>query len=147
MVQFRRIVCAIDFSPTATAAAAHAAELARVHGGELTLLFVLPHVTQPFAGLGVLDSFTQLHGELRTRAKSQLDAAAERLGPGLRVRTELREGNIADEVVAYARDTQADLLVIGTHGYTGVQHLLLGSTAERVVRRAACPVLTVRTPK
>jgi universal stress protein A len=61
-----------------------------------------------------------------------------------RVETRLLQGFAAGEIVAYAKDTHSDLIVMGTHGRSGPKHLLLGSVAERVVRTAACPVLTVR---
>ncbi len=145
MVQFRRIVCATDFSPTAAVAVGQATELARQQGGEVVLVHVLPHLAQPFGGMGMIDSLGTLQAELRDRAREQLAAVGKQFGNGLRLRTELREGHIAEQVLACARDTNADLIVLGTHGHTGLQHVLLGSTAERVVRLAPCPVLTIRS--
>lgn len=147
MPQFRRIVCPTDFSPTAEAAARHAASLARAYSGELLLLHVLPQVHYPLRGLGMAEAFPHLQQELHVRAKERLAAAANTLGNGITIRTELRDGEAYEQVLACARENKADVIVMGTHGHTGLKHALLGSTAERVVRLAECPVLTVRTPQ
>lgn len=147
MPQFQRIVCPTDFSPTADAAARYAASLARAYSGELVLMHVLPQLHYPLRGLGMAEAFPHLQEELHTRAKERLAEVVQSLGSDLRVRTELRDGETYEQVLACARDSKADIIVMGTHGHTGLKHALLGSTAERVVRLAECPVLTVRTPK
>jgi nucleotide-binding universal stress UspA family protein len=144
MPQFRRIVCPTDFSPTADAAARHAVSLARAYGGQLTLLHVLPQLHYPLRGLG-MSAIPHLQQDLHERAKERLQQAAAALGNGA-IRIEMRDGEAYEQVLACAKETQADLIVIGTHGHTGLKHALLGSTAERVVRLSECPVLTVRTP-
>jgi nucleotide-binding universal stress UspA family protein len=146
MTQFRRIVCPTDFSPTAAAAQRLAATLARQFGAELVLLHVLPHPHYPLRGFGIAESYPHLQAELHTRAKERLAEAAKAVGEGLSVRTEMRDGDAYEQALTFARETNADLIVIGTHGHTGLKHALLGSTAERIVRLAECPVLTVRTP-
>lgn len=145
MIQIRRIVCPTDFSPTAAHAARHAAALAKAFGAEITLLHVLPELNHPLRGLGMAAALPQLLGELRTRAKEQLEAAKATLG-GIPCKVELREGAPHETVLAVAKEQQADLIVLGTSGQTGIAHALLGSVAERVVRLASCPVLTVRLP-
>lgn len=147
MPQFQRIVCPTDFSPTADAAARYAASLARAYSGELVLMHVLPQLHYPLRGLGMAEAFPHLQEELHTRAKERLAEVVQSLGSDLRVRTELRDGETYEQVLACARDSKADIIVMGTHGHTGLKHALLGSTAERVVRLAECPVLTVRMPK
>lgn len=142
---FARILCPTDFSPTAAAAAKQAATLARTFGSELILLHVLPILSYPLRGLGMAEAFPNLQAELHTRAKERLAAARTELGTDLTVRTELRDGDPRDQVLAAAKDNKAELIVMGTSGHTGLKHMLLGSTAERVVRLADCPVLTVRT--
>ena len=91
--------------------------------------------------------------ELEMRmAEDRMRQAQERLGAlftdeerrRFRVRTALRLGSPFVEIIRYARDEHADLIVMGTHGRGAIAHMLLGSVAERVVRKAACPVLTVR---
>lgn len=86
--------------------------------------------------------------DLADGAQRHLDewrAAAEGLGAP-RVETAKEAGEPAAEIVAFARERGVDLLVLGTHGRTGLEHALMGSIAERVVRKAHCPVLTVRPP-
>ncbi len=145
MPQFQRIVCPTDFSPTANAAVAHAVELAKTFRGELVLLHVLPPLPYPLLdGISIAMVLPQLQDQLRTHAEEQLKAAAKALGSGFTLRTELRDGSPHEQVLACAHETKADLIVMGTHGHTGLKHALLGSTAERVVRLATCPVLTVR---
>ena len=147
MTQFRRIVCPTDFSPTADAAVRYAASLAKAYGAELVLLHVLPQVHYPLRGLGMATAYPHLQEELHTRGKERLQAALAAITDVPGVQTELRDGEAYEGVLACAHDRGADLIVIGTHGHTGLRHALLGSTAERVVRLAECPVLTVRTPK
>jgi universal stress protein A len=80
-------------------------------------------------------------------AKAGIAAFVQKLGlEPLKPKTEVRIGAPAAEIVSAAEDLKADLLCIGTHGRTGIAHFLLGSVAERIVRHAPCPVLTVRPP-
>lgn len=145
MAQFQRIVCPTDFSPTATHAVTMAASMASSFGAELVLLHVIPEFEYPIRGLGMASSFPHLREELHTRARERLEETKTSLGPNLKVRTEVRDGDPYEQILACARADKADLIVLGTHGHTGIRHALLGSTAERVVRLAECPVLTVRT--
>jgi nucleotide-binding universal stress UspA family protein len=143
MTKIRRIVCPTDFSPTAAHAASYAASMAQAFGAELVLLHVLPEFNYPIRGLGMAGAFPHLLEQLRERARENLQQAQSGLG-GVASTTELREGTPHDVILAVAKERQADLIVMGTEGHTGLTHALLGSTAERVVRLAACPVLTVR---
>jgi nucleotide-binding universal stress UspA family protein len=145
MTQIRRIVCPTDFSPTAGHALAYAAELARSFGAELLLLYVLPELNYPIRGLGMASAFPHLRDELHTRAKEQLAEVQKSLPPGVRTSIELRDGAPHDMILACAKERGADMIVMGTNGHTGIKHALLGSSAERVVRLAECPVLTVRS--
>lgn len=133
----RRILVPTDFSPCSAAALRYALELAEQVDAEVDLLHVLPpdedppSVDSPPSGATPPTSF---------------DAALHELGPEkvLRVRTLLERGDPADVIMRVAREVGHDLVVMGTHGRSGVAYLLLGSVAERVVRRAPCPVLTLR---
>jgi len=143
MTRFRRIVCPTDFSPTAERALELATEMAKAFGAELVLLHVVPLMNYPTRGLSIAGAFPQLEQELQTRAKERL-AQMQAGIQGLTVRHEARSGDPYEQILACTREAKADLIVIGTHGHTGIKHALLGSTAERVVRLAECPVLTVR---
>ena len=128
--RIRMILFATDFSDASTKAGRSAAEFARHFGARLHVLHVVPPATDP------------------TLAPGQMAQAVVDLGPGLTITTEIGVGLAARQIVASARRQSADLIVIGTHGRTGLSHVLLGSVAEGVVRRAPCRVLTVpaRTP-
>ena len=140
-----------DFSPCADRALHLAMELARVHRAGVTLL----HVSDLPADLAG-DTFIEPPGEGRalviadyaTRgALRRLEMIAEPLRrEHLDVTTKAVTGAPTDAILGAARDLGADLLVVGTHGRTGLSHWWLGSVAEELVRRAAIPVLTVRFP-
>ena len=140
---FTRIVCATDFSDTAEAAWDLAIELARTHQAELVLVHVFSEMpVYPEVAVASIQSVWQ---EQRQWAEEQLagrvEAAAEH---GLPARSLLRTGSAPEEIVQAAGDESADLVVVGTHGRTGINRLVIGSVAERVVRVAPCPVLTVK---
>jgi nucleotide-binding universal stress UspA family protein len=124
-MSFRTIVLATDFSPAAREAESLAGELARQAGATLHLVHVLPLLFSP--------------GE----AAQRLATVEGAVGPGLKRVTALLFGSAARAIVTYARDQGADLIVVGTHGRTGVSRVLMGSVAEAVARLAPCPVLTV----
>jgi universal stress protein A len=147
---WKKLLVPHDFSPCAARALRTAVELARVHGAELMLVHVsdlpanLPPetlVTPPGTKVALrVDEYT-------TRgACDQLEKIAEPLRrEGLVVRTVAVTGDVADEILAATEEAGADALVVGTHGRTGLSHLLLGSIAEKLVRRATVPVVTVRS--
>ena len=145
MTQIRRIVCPTDFSPTASQAVDYAAAMARSFGAELVLLHVVPELNYPIRGLGMAQAFPQLREELHTRAKEHLLDVQKAIGSGLKSSIEMRDGIPHDAILACAQAVKADMIVMGTHGHTGIKHALLGSSAERVVRLSTCPVLTVRS--
>ena len=95
--------------------------------------------------LGTVTAFPDLQAELHKRATEELEQAAKRLGEGISLKTEMRDGEIHEQILESATQNDADLIVIGTHGHTGIKLMLLGSTTEKVVRMSECPVLTVRT--
>lgn len=144
LVMFRRIVCPTDFSAPAAQAAHYAAGLAKSCGAEVILLHVVAELSYPMRSLGTVTAFPNLQDEMQKRASEELDEAKAKLGEGITVRTEMRHGDIHDEVLGCATDNDCDLIVLGTHGHTGLKHMLLGSTAERIVRMSEIPVLTVR---
>jgi nucleotide-binding universal stress UspA family protein len=144
---FRRILVPCDFSPPSEAALATATRLARALGAALVLLHVTveaPLYSEgPFAGRRVRD----VYREAARWARRRLDGLCARArAAGLDARAEVRAGVPHREIAGRARAARADLVVIGTRGRGGVERSLLGSVADRVVRTAPCPVLTVRGP-
>jgi nucleotide-binding universal stress UspA family protein len=145
---WKRICCPIDFSDASRAAMEVASDLARRMGAELWLLHAYPVPGYTFPDGSVVASPKMLQ-DLADGAQRHLDEwrrSAEELGVP-RVETAKEAGEPAAEIVAFARERGVDLLVLGTHGRTGLEHALMGSIAERVVRKAHCPVLTVRPPR
>ena len=148
MVPFRTILVAHDFSKHAREALEHARELAKVTGADLHLLHALvePIVVFPPAVPGAAAAAVQgaeLMLESRRAAEASL-AAIER-GLGTECQSHLAVGSPVAAICEMAGELGADLIVMGTHGRTGLVHMLLGSVAERTLRRAPCPVLTVRS--
>jgi nucleotide-binding universal stress UspA family protein len=147
MRPFQRILLPTDFSACSAEAQRAAAELAQRYDATLELL----HVFEPILYMTPEGHTLLVPGQLEDLLDGNdrlLDAAkkaAEDAGAP-RVRTRQEQGVAASEIVEVARRDGFDLIVIGTHGRTGLKHALLGSVAERVVRRAPCPVLTIRTP-
>jgi nucleotide-binding universal stress UspA family protein len=146
---WKRICCPIDFSDASRAAMEVAADLARRFGAELLLLHAYPIPGYTFPDGSIVAS-PKMMQELADQAQRHLEewrVDAERLVGAPRVAAEKGVGEPAAEIVSFARERGVDLLVLGTHGRTGLEHALMGSIAERVVRRAHCPVLTVRPPR
>ena len=136
----KRILVPHDFSDPSSTALSYGASLALHFDAELLLAYVAEKVPFPVE-LGKVDGFLD---ELQGRARARLREVAKKALPAtLTVRTEALIGNPAEALVELARQEDCDLIVMGTHGYTGVKHAVLGSTAEKVVRTAGRPVLTV----
>jgi universal stress protein A len=143
----RKILVPTDFSPRSDRALEYAVALATAMKAAVHLVHV---VEEPFAGgaeMYVRDA-QEIRDQLDADARSRLAAIAGRVDPGrMPVSTEIRHGSAFDGIIYEARATGADLIVMGTHGRSGLSHALLGSVAERVIRGAHCPVLAVRTPE
>jgi nucleotide-binding universal stress UspA family protein len=142
----RTILVPVDFSAGAEAAVEWAQAIAARFGATLVLLHVVDTTANALVGApgGALAPPPTLYEELREEARRALAELGERT-PG--ARTVLREGVPRSEILAVAKEVGADLIVMGTHGRTGLAHLLFGSVAEHVVRHAPVPVFTVRRPE
>lgn len=140
-VGFQKIFVATDFSDYADHAIEYAEVVARQFGAEILLLHVIESFTY-----SVTDSMTVIgHDQaLSATAEALLENLQNRLvDEGFSVNRVLSHGTAYKEIVEKAKEAGSDLIVIGTHGRTGMEHFLLGGVAEKVVRLAACPVLTV----
>lgn len=136
-----KVVAATDFSPTAARATAWAVKIARAYGAHLTLAHA---VAQPLPSPGYAAAWGEEGGvALQAAARDRLDREAEAIGAdGVELHTRLLAGTPAPAILDLVCELQADLLVAGTRGLSGLSHMLLGSTAERLVQGAPCPVLT-----
>ncbi len=136
-----RVVCTTDLSDLSHAALPFAADLCRALDAELTLLHVVDTRFDSFPYLAAVDQPS--HQELHAHAEKLLGEWVERLGVG-KVNGEVVDGMPHARVAQYVRDNNVDLVVMATHGHSGLAHALLGSTTERVIRTSPCPVLAVR---
>jgi len=146
MAIYDRICCAVDFSTPSRATLEEAAMLARALGAELTLVYVSASEGAPSAAARMLEAPPELFEEARAELERKLEtwrAEAEKI-VGRRVTAQLLSGDPASEIVRHAKEEACDLIVVGTHGRSGIAHLVLGSVAERVVRTAHGPVLVGR---
>lgn len=145
MGNFQKILLATDFSECSELACGYALDLARTFNATLQIVhvinepvdlrgFYVPHIT-----------FEQLEQEISSGAGRMLDDFCQKqLGDFKNFETSVVSGVPYEEIIRAAKEKQSSLIVIGTHGRTGLDHLLFGSTAERVVRGAPCPVMTIR---
>jgi nucleotide-binding universal stress UspA family protein len=137
MIRIRKILYPTDFSSYSNQAYFHAVALAENHRATLTVLFVYNN--------DVPTPHTVSRAEARDYWRRQLEQIRP-VDPGIRVEHVLLEGDPAREIVSYSRDSGIDLIVMGTHGRTGLERMLMGSVAEKVLRGASCSVLVVKLP-
>jgi nucleotide-binding universal stress UspA family protein len=144
MPTIRRILCPVDFSEFSRHALDHAVAVAGRYGAEITALHVIPPLVSVIPSLAAPLSTPMVYSpdDLR-RFKVATSQFVEESGAGARVDTVVLEGNVSSEIVDFAESLPADLVVMATHGRSGFDRLMLGSVTERVLRKAACPVLTV----
>ncbi|HEY3301221.1 MAG TPA: universal stress protein [Methylophilaceae bacterium] len=144
---FKKILCPFDGSDTSTKGLNEAIKLAKSCQAKLRILHIVD-CFYPFLDGIELTNFNQVLEAMRERGKSILEQAKNLAQKeGLEVEIELTEtmsNKVADAIVNQAKTWQADLIVIGTHGHRGINHFLLGSDAEAVVRNSSVPVLTVK---
>jgi len=150
MIALKHILVAMDFGEPSAAALTYARGLARNFGATLHLLHVVDDLgsrAASSAGFGV--DFGKMQREMEGAARADLDALlSDEDRRDLRAKAVvLTSTTPALSIVQYAREAHVNLIVVGTHGRGAVAHLFLGSVAERVVRMAPCPVLTVRHPE
>lgn len=145
-----RILVPTDFSDTATVAMDYACELASAFGAALHVLHVVEN-TNPTGGWTAGKRYTTpppsltagIEHEVRNELQSLIDKRTPRVWKSVLV---VKTGSPLVEIVRYAAEQHVDLIVMGTHGHGPIAHVLLGSVADNVIRRAPCPVLTVRHP-
>jgi universal stress protein A len=145
MIPFTKILVPTDFSRHSAEAVAAAADLSRRYEASVTLAYVFEPVTYALPEGHVMQSPPQIEEMHAVFEERLVQAQAEATAAGaLRVTAKLLTGPVAGEITDFAETESFDLIVMGTHGRTGLRHLVLGSVAEKVVRTAPCAVLTVR---
>lgn len=137
--QLKQILVPVDFSECTEKALFYAVPFARQFDATLTLLHVVEPPYLPASEMGVL-----VDVETQDDSRKELEALRTRLAATVRCHTMIRKGSAQVEIIDAARELGSDLIILGSHGRTGVERLLMGSTVEKVVRHAGCPILIVR---
>ena len=147
MFNIRNIVVPTDFSKLSFTAFGYAKDIAERWNAAIHIIYVLEK-TPPFLAMRSLDvTEDEVMASMEEHARKQLDEAVRQFGelPKIKITPVLKKGIDYEEIVKYAKESKADIIVVATHGRTGVLHTLVGSVAEKVIRYAKCPVL-VTTP-
>ena len=139
-----KILVPTDFSTCAKKALDYAVPFAAQHDAELILLYAAPAPSYAGGEYGVIDT-SAMAAEISANSEQRLaDFAAAEIPSDIKVETIVRAGSPTAEILDVAEKLAVDMIVLSTHGHTGLKHVLLGSVAEHVVRHAPCPVLVVR---
>lgn len=144
-MEIKKILCPVDFSESLELAVKYAASLASLFGAKLHLLHVVEHLHGHEHFLILALTSQEIAEKMKTQAQEQLSRFTSQLDEGSGIEAEVREGKAFVEIIKMAREESIDLIVMGSHGRTGLPHILIGSVAERVIRKAPCPVLIVKT--
>lgn len=142
----KNILVPIDFSDYSKNALKYAVQFAKQFSSKLLLVYVVEPMIYPadfsMGQVAIPSNDIDLHA----RAEEELKKLANEINEGIVIDTIIKTGKPFVEIIDTASEKDIDLIIIATHGHTGVEHLLFGSTAEKVVRKAPCPVLTLREP-
>ena len=148
MIKLKKVLVPTDFSDSARQALRYGMSFAKEYGAELVLLHVVENLTVGYASDLFPVPMAEVFQEISGYAKSELAKLGEEARRrGLTVEEQVVQGKPSAEIIRYATEHEIDVIVLGTHGKGMLDQALFGSTTERVVRRAPCPVLTVRLPE
>jgi nucleotide-binding universal stress UspA family protein len=143
----KKILVPIDFSDYSKSALKYAVNFCKDCNAEMVLIYVVePVIYPPDFSMGQI-AIPSVNAEWDERARQELDKLAkEQIPASVPVKTIIKTGKPFLEIIETAGELDIDLIIIATHGRSGMEHILFGSTAEKVVRKAPCPVLTLREP-
>jgi nucleotide-binding universal stress UspA family protein len=145
MIKLKKVLVPTDFSESARHALTYGTSFAREYEAELTLLHVVENLTVGYASDLFPVPMQEVFQEISGYAKTELaKLGAQAREKNVSVVEHVAQGKPSAEIIRFARETEIDMIVLGTHGKGMLDQALFGSTTERVVRRAPCPVLTVR---
>ncbi len=149
MIQIKSILIPTDFSKQSLSALHYGIEFARKFGSKLHILHVVQDLNLVIPEMGMISpqTFFSIDPMLQAASRSIADLLEPYKHYGLDIVTHCFEGSPLDEILTLASEESISLIILGTHGHTGLAHLFLGSLAETLVRKAPCPVLTLRTPE
>lgn len=143
----KKVLVPIDFSDYSKSALRYAVNFAKSFNAEIILIYVVePIIYPPDFSMGQI-AMPTINTDWDNRAKEELDKLAKNeITSNGNVKTIIKTGKPFAEIIETAKEEDIDLIIISTHGHSGVEYILFGSTAEKVVRKAPCPVLTLREP-
>lgn len=143
----RKILVPVDFSEQSKLALKEGRALAKLHGASVTVCHIIQNSFYPAGPDTGIQPLNELLPDLESSRRELLDALIAEEGADAELSTKIMVGNAYQEIVEAASAEKADMIVMGSHGYSGLAHLVLGSNAERVMRMAPCPVMVVKLPK
>ncbi|MGK9477302.1 universal stress protein [Melioribacter sp. OK-6-Me] len=147
MSLIKKILVPVDFSEYSKEALKYAVQFAKQFNAKLYIIYVIEPVIYPADFSMGQVAIPSLENDIKKRAEEEMDSLIKSfVDPSLETDIIIKTGKPFVEIIETARETDTDLIIMATHGHTGVEHLLFGSTAEKVVRKAPCPVLTMRKP-
>ncbi|MCF7803417.1 MAG: universal stress protein [Candidatus Marinimicrobia bacterium] len=148
MPDIKNILYTTDFSEYSKYALPYAVEMVEKFNGTLHCMYVVEPINAPVDFGWTQVNYAELEENHTEHAKKSLDSIIEEDVPaGIPTRSEVRLGRSFKEIIDYARENDIDMIVMATHGLSGLSHILFGSTTEKVVRKSPCPVLTIRHPE
>lgn len=147
MKNIDKIVAAVDFSEISDRIMKLALLMAEQYQAELNIIFVAETIPTALAGFAMTDvPITQIEEDMYEHSKKRLEKFVEkyRAGYSIPLKCQVLEGQAAKGIIEWSEKNDVDLIIMGTHGYKGLEKMLMGSVAERVLKLAPCPVLTTR---
>jgi universal stress protein A len=141
---FKKILCPIDFSEFTDEILEYALDITKKYGAELHLIHIIPNLNYftPYESFFTPENIIVVEKNMEDEVNKDFDAIIKKID--IPVKKVIRTGAAFVEIIDYVKTESIDLIIMGTHGRTGLEHILIGSVAERVIRKAPCPVLTVR---
>jgi universal stress protein A len=141
---FKKILCPVDFSEFTDEILEYAVNIAQKYNSELHLIHIIPNLNYftPYESFFTPENLIVVEKNMEAEVNKDFDELMKKINvPAKKI---IKNGAAFVEIINYARTESMDLIIIGTHGRTGLEHILIGSVAERVLRKSPCPVLTVR---
>lgn len=141
---FRKILCPVDFSQFTQDVINYAVDLAKKYGAELHVMHVVPNMTYftPYESFLTPENLVVIEKNIQDEVEKKFTRLLKH--DDVPTKTAIRTGAPFVEIIDYAKTESIDLIVMGTHGHSGLEHILIGNVAEKVVRKSPCPVMTIR---
>lgn len=141
---FKKILCPVDFSKFTEEVIAYAADIAKQYGAELHVLHVIPNLTYftPYESFLTPENLVAVEKNIQNEVERDFGKILKHVG--MEIKKVVKTGVAFVEIIDYAKSEGIDLIVMGTHGRSGIEHILIGNVAEKVVRKSPCPVMTIR---